>query len=158
MGNNNLLMAYVHVAHDDVVGSHCVIANRCSLAGEVEVGDWVVIGGHTAVHQWSKIGDHAMIQGASILTQDAPPYITVRSDGHYAGVNKIGLQRRGFTPEQITAIHNTCRILFQSGLNYDNACNKAEAELPQSPERDALINFIRSSKRGVIKPFVSRVK
>lgn len=158
VGSNNLLMAYVHVAHDDVVGSHCVIANRCSLAGEVEVGDWVVIGGHTAVHQWSKIGDHAMIQGASILTQDAPPYITVRSDGHYAGVNKIGLQRRGFTPEQITAIHNTCRILFQSGLNYDNACNKAEAELPQSPERDALINFIRSSKRGVIKPFVSRVK
>lgn len=157
VGSHNLLMAYVHVAHDDVVGSHCVIANRVSLAGEVEVGDWTVIGGHVAVHQWVHIGAHAMIQGGALVSQDIPPYIIVtHGETHYAGVNRIGLSRRGFTTEQITAIHDTCRILFQSDLNYMSACDKAEAELPQSPERDYLIEFIRSSKRGVCKPYQSR--
>ncbi len=120
VGDHNLLMAYVHIAHDDVVGNHCVIANRVSLAGEVEIGDWVVIGGHVAVHQWVKIGDHVMIQGGALISQDIPPFIVVRTGevSRYAGVNKIGLSRRGFTPEAITIIHNSCRILFQSGLNY----------------------------------------
>lgn len=156
VGSNNLLMAYVHVAHDDVVGNHCVIANRVSLAGEVEVGDWVVIGGHVAVHQWVHIGDHAMLQGGALVGQDIPPYIILSNEGaRYAGINKVGLSRRGFTPEQITAIHDTCRILFQSDLNYMTACDRAERELPQSPERDYLIDFIRSSKRGVCKPYSS---
>lgn len=159
VGNGNLLMAYVHVAHDDVVGSHCVIANRVSLAGEVEVGDWVVIGGHCAVHQWTKIGDHAMLQGGSLVNQDVPPFIILRSDTlRYAGVNKVGLSRRGFTEEQIAAIHNTCRIVFQSDMNYTNACNAAEEQIPQCKERDAIIDFIRSSKRGVIKPYASSAK
>ena len=157
VGSHNLLMAYVHVAHDDVVGNHCVIANRVSLAGEVEVGDWVVIGGHAAVHQWVHIGDHAMIQGGTLLGQDVPPYIVVSAEGmRYAGINKVGLSRRGFTPEQIGEIHNACRILFQSDLNYMTACEKAMEELPQSLERDYLVEFIRSSKRGVIKPYQSR--
>ena len=157
IGNGNLLMAYVHVAHDDVIGSHCVVANRCSFAGEVEVGDWVVIGGHCAIHQWVKIGDHVMLQGGTLLTKDVPPFITVRSDtSSYAGLNRIGLQRRGFTDEQLESLTKTCRILFQSGLNYLNACNETEAQVPQSPERDALINFIRSSERGVIKPYTSK--
>ncbi|MBQ2703381.1 MAG: acyl-ACP--UDP-N-acetylglucosamine O-acyltransferase [Alistipes sp.] len=157
VGSHNLLMAYVHVAHDDVVGNHCVIANRVSLAGEVEVGDWVVIGGHAAIHQWVHIGDHAMLQGGTLLGQDVPPYIIVTNEGaRYAGINKVGLSRRGFTPEQITAIHDTCRVLFQSDLNYMTACEKAMAELPQSPERDSLVEFIRNSQRGVIKPYQSR--
>ena len=157
VGDHNLLMAYVHIAHDDVVGSHCVIANRVSLAGEVEVGDWVVIGGHAAVHQWVHIGAHTMIQGGALVGQDIPPYI-IASNGElrYAGINRIGLSRRGFTNEQIAAIHDTCRILFQSELNYLSACDKAEQELPQSPERDELIEFVRSSKRGVLKPYASR--
>lgn len=156
VGNGNLLMAYVHVAHDDVVGSHCVIANRVSLAGEVEVGDWVVIGGHSAVHQWTRIGSHVMLQGGSLLGQDVPPYIIVRSDGmRFAGINKVGLSRRGFTAEQIEQIHNTCRIIFQSGYNYLHACEEAEQQIPQSAERDAILEFIRSSKRGIIKPFAS---
>lgn len=157
IGDHNLLMAYVHVAHDDVIGSHCVIANRVSLAGEVEVGDWVVIGGHAAIHQWVHIGNHAMLQGGALVSQDIPPYI-IASNGEtrYAGINKIGLSRRGFTPEQITAIHDTCRILFQSELNYMSACDKADAELPQSAERDYLVGFVRSSKRGVCKPYQSR--
>ena len=157
VGSHNLLMAYVHVAHDDVVGNHCVIANRVSLAGEVEVGDWVVIGGHAAVHQWVHIGDHAMIQGGTLLGQDVPPYIVVSAESmSYAGINKVGLSRRGFTPEQIATIHNVCRVLFQSDMNYMSACEKALADLPQSPERDYLVEFIQTSKRGVIKPYRSR--
>ena len=157
IGNGNLFMAYVHVAHDDVIGSHCVVANRCSFAGEVEVGDWVVIGGHCAIHQWTKIGDHVMLQGGCMLSKDVPPYITVRSDtSSYAGLNRIGLQRRGFTDEQLDNLTKTCRILFQSDMNYLNACNEAEAQVPQSAERDALIDFIRSSQRGVIKPYTSK--
>jgi UDP-N-acetylglucosamine acyltransferase len=157
VGDHNLLMAYVHVAHDDVVGSHCVIANRVSLAGEVEVGDWVVIGGHAALHQWIHIGDHAMIQGGALVTQDVPPFIiATNGETHYAGINKVGLARRGFTPEQIESIHNTCRILFQSELNYMAGCEKAEAEVAESAERNKLIDFVRGSKRGVIKPYQSR--
>ena len=156
IGSNNLIMAYAHVAHDCVVGSNCVIVNGVSLAGEVEVGDWVVIGGHTAVHQWVHIGDHAMIQGMSGVTKDVPPYITASNDGHYAGINKIGLSRRGFTHEQIMAIHDVCRILFQSDLNYQSGCDKAEAEVEESAERNKLIEFIRSSKRGVIKQYMSK--
>ncbi|MGN0092003.1 MAG: acyl-ACP--UDP-N-acetylglucosamine O-acyltransferase [Alistipes sp.] len=156
VGNGNLLMAYVHIAHDDVVGSHCVIANRVSLAGEVEIGDWVVIGGHSAVHQWCKVGSHAMLQGGSLVNQDVPPFIIVRSDTmRFAGINKVGLSRRGFTAEQIEEIHNTCRILFQSDMNYLHACEEAEKQVPQSAERDAIIDFVRSSKRGVIKPYAS---
>ena len=150
-------MAYVHVAHDDVVGSRCVIANRVSLAGEVEIGDWVVIGGHAAIHQWVHIGDHCMVQGGALVTQDIPPYIiATNGETHYAGLNKIGLSRRGFTDEQIASIHNTCRILFQSELNYQTGCDKAEAEVPETPERNKLIEFIRGSKRGVIKQYMSR--
>lgn len=158
VGDHNLLMAYVHVAHDDVVGSHCVIANRVSLAGEVTVGDWVVIGGHVAVHQWCTIGDHAMIQGMTGLSQDVPPFIIVRNadPARYAGLNKVGLSRRGFTDEQIKAIQDSCRILFQSDMNYMNACDEVEHTIPQSKERDMLIDFIRSSKRGIVKPFHGR--
>ena len=155
VGSNNLLMAYVHVAHDDVIGSHCVVANRVSFAGEVEVGDWVVVGGHAAVHQWVHIGSHAMIQGGAMLGQDVPPFVIVRNDTmRYAGVNKIGLSRRGFTQERIDAISNACRILFQSGLNYATACDEVEQTLPQSDDRDMLLSFIRSSQRGVIKPYM----
>ncbi len=154
VGSHNLIMAYAHVAHDCVVGDRCVIANRVSLAGEVHIGNWVVIGGHAAIHQWTHVGDHAMIQGGALLGQDVPPYVIVRNDTmRYAGVNKIGLSRRGFTDEQIASIHNTCRILFQSGLNYSNACTEVETQIPASPERDYLVEFIRSSKRGVIKPY-----
>ena len=157
VGSHNLLMAYVHVAHDDVVGSHCVIANRVSLAGEVEIGDWVVIGGHAAIHQWIHVGDHCMIQGGALVSQDIPPYvIATNGETRYAGINKVGLSRRGFSAEQIEAIHNTCRILFQSDLNYITGCDKAESDLPQSTERDYLIKFVRDSKRGVIKPYQSR--
>ena len=158
IGNRNLLMAYVHVGHDCVVGDNCVIANRVSLAGEVHVGNWVVIGGHAAVHQWTHIGDHVMIQGGA-LGQDVPPFIIVRNDTmRFAGINKIGLSRRGFTPERIAEIHDACRILFQSGLNYMSGCEEVEKQIPQSAERDELVRFIRESKRGIIKPYEAKAK
>ena len=156
VGSDTLIMAYAHVGHDCVVGSHCVIANRVSLAGEVHVGDWVVIGGHAAIHQWTRIGAHAMIQGGALLGQDLPPFVIVRNDTlRFAGINKIGLSRRGFTPERIDEIHAACRILFQSGLNYMNGCDEVERTVPQSPDRDQLLEFIRTSQRGIIKPYAS---
>ena len=159
VGSHNLLMAYVHVAHDCVVGSHCVIANRVSLAGEVHVGDWVVIGGHAAIHQWVHIGDHSMVQGGALLSQDLPPYVIVRNDTlRFAGINKVGLSRRGFTPERIGEIHDACRLLFQSGMNYLNGCDEVERQVPQSSERDLLLQFIRESKRGIIKPYAAKAE
>ena len=156
IGDHNLLMAYVHVGHDCVVGSRCVIANRVSLAGEVHVGDWAVIGGHAAIHQWTRIGDHVMIQGGALLGKDVPPFVVVRNDTlRFAGVNKIGLSRRDFTQQRIDEIHEACRILFQSGLNYMNGCDEVERTVPQSPDRDQLLEFIRTSKRGIIKPYAS---
>ena len=159
IGSHNLLMAYVHVGHDCVIGSRCVIANRVSLAGEVHLGDWVVVGGHVAVHQWTHIGDHSMIQGGALVGQDVPPFVIVRNDTmRFAGINKIGLSRRGFTTERIAEIHDACRILFQSGLNYLNGCNEVEQRVPQSTERDALLKFIRESQRGIIKPYAAKSK
>ena len=155
IGSKNLLMAYVHIGHDCIIGSNCVIANRVSLAGEVEVGDWAVIGGHVAVHQWTRIGEHTMIQGGALVGKDIPPFITVSNNDpvRFACVNRVGLSRRGFTPETISQIHDACRILFQSGLNYLNGCEEVEKQIPQSPERDRLIRFIRESQRGIIKPY-----
>ena len=125
----------------------------------MHVGDWVVIGGHCAVHQWTHIGDHSMLQGGTLLGQDLPPYVIVRNDTtRFAGINKIGLSRRGFTPERIAEIHDACRILFQSGLNYQNGCEEVERQVPQSPERDYLVEFIRTSKRGIIKPYEAKAK
>ena len=125
----------------------------------IKIGDWVVIGGHAAAHQWTHIGAHAMVQGGALLGQDLPPYVIVRNDTlRFAGINKIGLARRGFSHERIAEIHDACRILFQSGLNYLNGCDEVEKQVPQSPERDTLLEFIRTSKRGIIKPYESRCK
>lgn len=152
IGSHNLLMAYVHIAHDDVVGSHCVLANRVSLAGEVEVGDWSVIGGHVAVHQWVRVGEHSMVQGGSMISKDIPPYATVGGEPvRFFCINKLGLGRRGFTPEQISGISMMSKTIFQSGLDYASACDKVEADFEQSVERDTLIGFIRSSQRGVCR-------
>ena len=154
VGNNNRIMAYAHVAHDCEVGSNCVIVNNVSLAGEVEVGDWAIIGGHAAVHQFVRIGEHAMIGGGTLLTKDVPPYVKVaRYPATFVGANFLGLRRRGFTPEQIGAVQDMFRIIFQEGRLYGKACDLVMEQLPQSRERDLVVEFIRSSKRGIIKPF-----
>ncbi len=154
IGNNNLIMAYVHVGHDCVVGNCCVLVNRVSLAGEVEIGDWAILGGHTAVHQFCRIGEHAMLSGGSLVGKDVPPFVKA---AHYplsfVGSNFIGLRRRGFSPEKIAEIHEIFKLLFQSGYAFGRACDMIEAQVPQSPERDLIVGFVRSSKRGILKPF-----
>ena len=145
-------MAYVHVAHDDIVGNNCVLANRVSLAGEVEVGDWAVIGGHVAIHQWVNIGTHSMIKGGSLIGKDIPPFALVGGEPvRFSTVNKLGLSRRGFTQERIDTISAICKDIFYGELDYISACAKVEEEYEASEDRDTIINFIRTSSRGVCK-------
>ena len=155
VGDHNLLMAYVHVAHDDVVGSHCVIANRVSLAGEVQVDNYAVIGGGALVHQFCHIGPHVMLQGGALVNKDIPPFVKAgREPIAYAGVNSIGLRRRNFTNEQISEIQEIYRYLYLSGMNFSDAIDRIEAELPATKERDEIILFVRNAKRGIIRGYV----
>lgn len=154
VGSHNLIMAYAHVAHDCEVGSHCVIVNGVSLAGEVEVGDWAIIGGHSAVHQFCRIGAHAMVGGGSLVSKDIPPYVkAAHLPVSFVGANFLGLRRRGFSSEQIEEIQNIFRVLFQSGHSYGKAVELVEEQFPQSELRDEILDFIRSSKRGILKPY-----
>lgn len=159
IGSNCLLMAYVHVGHDCVVGDYVVLVNRVSLAGEVEIGDWAILGGHVAVHQFCRIGDHSMISGGTLISKDVAPFTKVaHNPPSFVGINSIGLRRRGFSADEITLIQDMCRILFQSGMSYSNACDKIETEYPSSDLRNLMIDFVRSSKRGVSKPYQIAMK
>ncbi|HSI90157.1 MAG TPA: acyl-ACP--UDP-N-acetylglucosamine O-acyltransferase [Adhaeribacter sp.] len=152
IGANCLVMAYVHVAHDCIIGNNVIIANSVQLAGHIEIQDYVFIGGTTAVHQLVKIGAHAMVSGGSLVMKDVPPFIkAAREPLSYAGINSIGLRRRGYSNEQINEIQQVYRTLFLSGLNYSAALEKIEMEMPSSLERDEILNFFRGSERGVIK-------
>ena len=152
IGNNNLIMAYCHIAHDCVLGSNIIMSNVTQLAGEVEIDDFAVIGGGTLVHQFARIGAHVMIQGGSKVGKDVPPYIIAgREPLGFYGINSIGLNRRGFTPEQIHTIQEAYRFIYQSNLNTTQALDQIEATMPQSTERDKIIEFIRASTRGIIR-------
>ncbi len=155
VGNNCLIMAYCHVAHDCVVGDNVIMSNATQLAGEVVVDNYAVIGGGTLVHQFCHIGPHVMIQGGALVNKDIPPYVkAAREPIAYAGVNSIGLRRRGFSNEDIRDIQEIYRYLYLSGLNVSDAIERIEAELPATKERDEIILFIRNSKRGIIRGYV----
>lgn len=152
IGNNNLIMAYCHVAHDCILHDNIIMSNVTQLAGEVEVDDYAIIGGGTLVHQFSHIGGHVMIQGGSKINKDIPPFIiAAREPIAYCGINSIGLNRRGFTPEQIHTIQEAYRIIYQGGLNTTQALEQIEKELPQSAERDTILAFVRNSTRGIVR-------
>ena len=153
LGDGNLLLAYVHVAHDCALGSHNILSNGATLAGHVVVGDWVVLGGLSAVHQFCRVGSHAIVGGGSIVTQDVAPYsMTVAPrEARLFGVNKVGLQRRGFSGDVINALHRTFRLLGSKTLNTSQALEKIRAEVPQTAEVAEVIGFIERSTRGVIK-------
>lgn len=152
IGNNCLIMAYCHVAHDCCIGNHVIMSNSVQLAGEVVVGDWAVLGGGSLVHQFTLIGQHVMLQGGSHVSKDIPPYILAgRNPLSYEGVNSVGLHRRGFTEEQINGIQGVYRVIYLSRLNTRDALAKIEEELRPTAERDVIIDFIRSSKRGIIR-------
>ena len=157
VGSNCLVMAYAHIAHDCVIGNNCVIVNAVQMAGHVRVGDFAIIGGASAVHQWVHVGEHVMISGGSLVKKDVPPYVKAgREPMTYAGVNTIGLKRRGFTPEQINEIQEVYRIVFLRGLNTSDAIETAERETRHSDERDKILGFLKKSERGIIKGFSSR--
>ncbi|MBQ3554798.1 MAG: acyl-ACP--UDP-N-acetylglucosamine O-acyltransferase [Bacteroidales bacterium] len=152
VGNNCLIMAYSHIAHDCILKNNIIVANASQIAGEVEIDDFATIGGGTLMHQFSKIGPHVMIQGGSHINKDVPPYAVVgRIPTVFAGINLIGLRRRGFSAEQIEEIQNIYRILFNSGLNITEALNKIEAEVADSEEKRVIVEFIKSSDRGIVK-------
>lgn len=152
VGNRNLFMAYSHVAHDCVVGSGCVLANAATLAGHVEVGDFVIVGGLSAVHQFTRIGKHAFIAGGGMVVMDLPPYCTAQGDrAELAGLNTVGLSRHGFTEEQIGRIKDAYKILFRSKLGLNEALERLKAEHGGHSEIDHLIDFITSSKRGITR-------
>ncbi len=158
IGSNCLVMAYVHVGHDCIIGNNVILVNAVSIAGEVEIGDWAIIGGGTLVHQFSKIGEHVMVSGGSLIRKDVPPFVKAgREPLSYAGINSVGLRRRGFTNEAIYAVQEMYRHIYQSDMNISNALNFIESNMPQTPERDMVINFIRGSKRGIMKGFTSEI-
>ena len=152
IGNNNLIMAYCHVAHDCILHNNIIMSNATQLAGEVEVDDFAIIGGGTLVHQFVHIGSHVMIQGGSRTNKDIPPYIiAAREPITYCGINSVGLNRRGFAPEQIHNIQEIYRIIYQGGMNTTRAIESIEATMPQSIERDVIVDFVRNSARGIVR-------
>ena len=152
LGSDTLIMSYSHIAHDCVIGNHCILVSYVGLAGETVVDDWAIIGGGSKAHQFSKIGCHAMVGGMSRINKDVPPYALC---GHepisYVGVNIVGLRRRGFSSDAIRSIKDIYDTIYYAGLNISDGCAKVEAGFPQTEERDTILEFIRSSKRGIIR-------
>ncbi|AZI23360.1 acyl-ACP--UDP-N-acetylglucosamine O-acyltransferase [Chryseobacterium taklimakanense] len=154
IGKNCLIMATSHIAHDCVIGDNVVIVNGCGIAGHVEIGDFTVMGGLSAVHQFGKIGKHVMISGGTLVRKDIPPYVKVaREPMSYAGINSVGLRRRGFTNDKIFEIQKIYRYLFQSKMNITQASALIEKEMLPTAERDEILEFIRNSPRGIVKGY-----
>ncbi|MCS7314604.1 MAG: acyl-ACP--UDP-N-acetylglucosamine O-acyltransferase [Bryobacterales bacterium] len=153
IGDDNLLMAYVHIAHDVRVGDHTVLANGVTVGGHVTIGDWAVIGAFTGLHQFCRVGRHAMIGGYSVVTQDVLPYSLTcgQRDIKVYGANRTGLERRGFPASTIESLQRALRLLTRSGLNTTQAIARIREEVPPCPEVEELIAFIAASERGVIK-------
>ncbi|MDR2683262.1 MAG: acyl-ACP--UDP-N-acetylglucosamine O-acyltransferase [Dysgonamonadaceae bacterium] len=155
VGNHCLLMAYSHTAHDCILKDHVILGNASQIAGEVEVDDYAILSGGSLVHQFCRIGKHTMIQGGSKVSKDVPSYIIAgREPLTFSGVNIVGLRRRGFTTEQIAAIQEIYRILYQSGMNNSAAVKFMETNLPDSPEKQEVIRFITGSQRGIIRGYL----
>ena len=154
VGKNCLIQAYSHIAHDCIVGDNCIFSNSSTLAGHVTVGDFVVLAGLVAVHQFCTIGSHSFITGGTLVRKDVPPYIkAAREPISYAGINSVGLRRRGFTPDKIREVQEIYRLLYQKNYNTSQALEIIETEMEATPERDEIIMFIRSSSRGIMRGY-----
>ena len=155
VGSNNLLMAYVHIAHDCYVGNYVILGNNTQLAGEVIIDDWAIVSGMTGIHQFCRIGSHVMVAGGSLVRKDVPPFIKAgREPLAYVGINSIGLRRRNFTNEKIREVQDIYRYIYQKGLNPAQAVEIIEAEMPASQERDEVLLFVKDSKRGIIRGYL----
>jgi UDP-N-acetylglucosamine acyltransferase len=153
IGDGNLLMAYVHVAHDVRIGSHTILANGVTFAGHVTIEDHANIGAHSGVHQFCRVGRHAIIGGYSVVVQDVLPFSNTVSDREIRvfGANRIGMERAGFSTETIEGLQTAFRLLTRAGLNTSQALERIQAEIPETPELRELVDFIRTSERGVVK-------
>ncbi len=152
VGENCLIMAYAHVAHDCIIGNNCIIANSVQIGGHVELEDWVIIGGTTPIHQFVKIGKHVMVGGGFRVTVDIPPFILAANDPlRYMGLNVIGLRRRGFSNERIYTIKNAYKILFNSGLNLSDAKEKLKEDFQGNQDVEDILKFLEKSTRTLIK-------
>lgn len=153
VGSHTLIMAYAHIGHDSVIGDHCMLVNGATLAGHVTVEEWAVVGALCPVHQYVRIGAHSYIGGGTTITQDVLPFSmtsAARNTNAY-GMNKVGLERRGFSQDRIRKIHHAYKTLLASKLNTSQALEKLKAETDRSADVDLLIRFIETSERGVIK-------
>lgn len=152
IGNDNLFMAYSHVAHDCIVHDHAILANGATLAGHVEVESAAILGGLSAVHQFCRIGCHTMISGGAMVTQDVPPYTVAQGDrAKTMGLNLIGLKRRGFSEDAIRGIKKAYRLIFRSGIRLEEALVKIADEIEMTPELDHFVTFIKESQRGIAR-------
>ena len=152
IGRNCFIMAYVHIAHDCIINDNVILVNGVQLAGEVEIDDWAIIGGTAAVHQFVRIGKHAMVQGGALLRKDVPPYALVgREPVVYEGINTVGLRRRGFSNEQIRLIEDIYRYVFLKGYNLKHAIEVIEKNFPFSTLKDEILQFLKTTKRGLVK-------
>ncbi|MBS1571022.1 MAG: acyl-ACP--UDP-N-acetylglucosamine O-acyltransferase [Bacteroidetes bacterium] len=154
IGKDCLIMATTHIAHDCILGNNVIIVNGCGIAGHVEIGDYTVMGGLSAVHQFGKIGKHVMISGGTLVRKDIPPYIKVaREPMSYAGINSVGLRRRDFSNDKIFEIQKIYKFLFQSKMNVAQATKYIEKEMLPTAERDEILEFIKNSPRGIVKGY-----
>ncbi|MBP7496442.1 MAG: acyl-ACP--UDP-N-acetylglucosamine O-acyltransferase [Bacteroidales bacterium] len=154
IGNDTLIMAYAHIAHDCLIGKHCILANAVTLAGHIKIEDWAILGGLAAVHQFVNIGQHSMISGGALVRKDVPPYTkAAREPLSFVGINSVGLRRRGFSSEKIKEIQEIYRILYMKKMNVSQAAAYLEAEYPATDERDEILSFINNSKRGIMKGY-----
>ncbi len=152
IGSRNLLMVNVHVAHDCIIGDDCIFANNATLAGHVHIGDWVIFGGLSAIHQFGRVGSHAFVAGMAALNKDVPPY--VMAAGHYAkpfGVNSEGLKRRGFTPEAISAVKKAYKLIYRQGLTVEEALPELEALAAEEVAVAPLVELLKLNDRGIVR-------
>jgi UDP-N-acetylglucosamine acyltransferase len=152
IGDDNLFMAYAHVAHDCVIGNQCILANNATLGGHVRLDDWVIMGGLSAIHQFGRVGAHAFIANNAAVTRDVPPFVMAvgqPADAH--SINAEGLKRRGFTPEQIRNIRAAFRVLYRSGLKLAEATAQLEALARDQPEILPLVEFLPQASRGIVR-------
>ena len=159
IGNNCLIMNYVHVAHDCVIGNHVILSGYCGLAGHVDIEDYVIMEGYSMVQQFIRIGAHAFLGGSSKVRKNVPPYVkAAREPLSYIGVNTVGLSRRGFKPEVIKQIEDIYRLLYVMGTSIPTALKAIAIEIPDSQEKQNIIDFINNSPNGIMKGPLSSLK
>jgi UDP-N-acetylglucosamine acyltransferase len=153
VGKGNILMAYSHVAHDSVIGDHCIVANAAEIGGHVVIEDYAILGGLSAVHQFCRIGAHSIIGAGSKVVQDVPPFLL--ADGHPVrphGLNLVGLHRRGFTPSDTAEIQQAYEIVYHRSLRVEQAMGQLRERFPQSPHAAQIVRFLEQAERGIIRP------